>query len=205
MRKVRRPFLLAMLLFAWPAAQLMAQSQPSQQQAPPPQTQPQAQTPTQASTDDKPDSVAEAARKAKEKKAATAKGKVLTEDDLAGKKGGVSVVGNEGRKPRRAVPTANPNGDYEPNGEDYWRGRSQPILDEIAATDQQIAQLKDDIKKYGNGGFDVQTGMKDSIAYIHDRNAQLDNLQKRKADLQGQLEDLQDEGRKAGAPAAWFR
>jgi hypothetical protein len=194
-----------MLLFAWPAAQLMAQSQPSQQQAPPPQTQPQAQTPTQASTDDKPDSVAEAARKAKEKKAATAKGKVLTEDDLAGKKGGVSVVGNEGRKPRRAVPTANPNGDYEPNGEDYWRGRSQPILDEIAATDQQIAQLKDDIKKYGNGGFDVQTGMKDSIAYIHDRNAQLDNLQKRKADLQGQLEDLQDEGRKAGAPAAWFR
>ena len=65
--------------------------------------------------------------------------------------------------------------------------------------------MKDDIKKYGSGGFDVTTGLKDNIAYIRDRNGQLKNLEKRKADLEKQLEELQDEGRKAGALASWFR
>jgi len=41
--------------------------------------------------------------------------------------------------------------------------------------------------------------MKDNIAYIHDRNAQLKELENRKADLQKQLDELQDEGRQAGA------
>ena len=54
-------------------------------------------------------------------------------------------------------------------------------------------------------GFDVTTGMKDNIAYINDRNGQLKDLEKRKVDLQKQLDELQDEGRKAGAPASWFR
>ncbi len=87
----------------------------------------------------------------------------------------------------------------------YWRARSRQILDAIAQTDERIAQKKDEIKKFGSGGFDVTTGMKDNIAYIHDRNAQLKELEKRKADLQKQLDDLQDEGRQAGAPASWFR
>ena len=213
MRRLRPQLLTALLLFAWPGTSLMAQSQPSsQQQSPPPkpqtQSQPQTQTPAQASPDEKTDSVAEAARKAKAKKAAAAQGKVFTEEDLAGKKGGVSVVGNE-RKPRRTA-TANPDGDYEPNGEDYWRSRSQPILDAIAGTDQQIEQLKEDIKKYGNGGFDVQSGRNTTgkdldVVYLHDRSAQIEQLQKHKAALQKQLEDLEEEGRKAGAPSAWFR
>ena len=207
MRKIRLLILFVFALLACPAFTLYAQSQSSSEQSPPsqqPQSQPQPQDQPKASPDDKADSVAEAARKAKEKRAAAAKGKVFTEDDLSGKKGGVSVVGNEGKKSRRA-PTGSPNGDYEPNGEEYWRSRSQPILDEIAATDQQIAQLREDIKKYGNGGFDVQTARQQNIAYIHDRNAQIDELQKRKASLQKQLEDLEEEGRKAGAPPAWFR
>jgi len=51
----------------------------------------------------------------------------------------------------------------------------------------------------------VTTGMKDNIAYINDRNGQLKDLEKSKVDLQKQLDELQDEGRKAGAPASWFR
>jgi hypothetical protein len=77
-------------------------------------------------------------------------------------------------------------------------------LDDIVATDEQIEQLKDDIKKYGSGGFDVTTGMKNNIAYVHDRNGQIETLQKKKADLQKQLDDLTEEGRKAGAQPAWF-
>jgi hypothetical protein len=89
--------------------------------------------------------------------------------------------------------------------EEYWRGKARPLLDRIAATDQQIAKLQDDIKKYGAGGFDVTTGRKDNVAYINDRNGQVQELEKRKAGLEKQLDELQDEGRKAGASPAWFR
>jgi len=47
--------------------------------------------------------------------------------------------------------------------------------------------------------------MKDNIAYINDRNAQLKQLETHKADLEKQFEELQDEGRKAGVPSSWFR
>jgi hypothetical protein len=201
-----------LLAMTWPLAAAFAQSSSSSQPSSSQSSSTQAQSPSQAqpATPDQPrqkdDSLAEAARKAKAKKAAAAKGKVYTEDDLSGLKGpGVSVVGDAPKKgARRARPTG-PYGDGGENSEEYWRGRAQDILGQIAAVDQAIASMKDDIKKYGSGGFDVTTGMKDNIAYINDRNGQLKNLEKRKADLEKQLDELQDEGRKAGAPASWFR
>ena len=47
--------------------------------------------------------------------------------------------------------------------------------------------------------------MKEGVAYVEDRNGQIAKLEKRKANLQKQLEDLEEEGRKAGAEPAWFR
>ena len=201
MRKAFRTFPCILLLFIGPLASLHAQSSPSPQQPPPPQQPPaQAQTPAQP----KEESVADAAKRSQKDKPKAKK--VYTEDDLSGmRKGGVSVVGNENKRSPRRARTADPEGDYDPNSEEYWRGRAQPILDEIAATDAQIEQLKEDIKKYGASGIDVTTGMKDNIAYIHDRNGQIQTLEKRKADLQKQLDDLAEEGRKAGAQPAWFR
>ena len=204
--------LLLSLAIAWPLASFAqsSSSQPStlssQQSSTEPKTQSQAQPATLDPPPQKEDSLAEAARKAKAKKTPAAKAKLYTEDDLSGLKGpGVSVVGEAPKKgARRARPT-DPDGDYEPNSEQYWRGRARQILDAIAQTDAQIAQKKDEIKKFGSAGFDVTTGMKDNIAYIHDRNAQLKELEKRKVDLQKQLDELQDEGRQAGAPASWFR
>ena len=105
-----------------------------------------------------------------------------------------------GRAPENNIST-----DGGENNEEYWREKARQILDAIADTDQQIAQKQDEIKKYGNGGFDVTTGMKDNIAYINDRTGQLKSLEKRKADLQKQLDELQEEGRKAGASPSWFR
>jgi len=206
MIKSSRILLCTFVSLAWPTVSLLAQSQSSQQSPPPQQSQAssQPQTQSQEPQDQKPDSVAEAARKAKARKAATSQGKVLTEDDLAGKKGGVSVVGS-GKSNSRRTRTTDADGDYGQNSEEYWRSRSQPILDAIAETDAQIEQLKEDIKKYGNGGFDVQTGRQDNIAYLHDRNGQIQQLEKHKADLKKQLEDLEEEGRKAGAQPAWFR
>jgi chromosome segregation ATPase len=215
MRDASRNLLCALLALAWPAAASLAQSpapsqQPSQQSPPAgqSQSQPQTQTQSQSSTppEQKQDSVAEAARKAKAKKAAAAQGKVFTEDDLSGmKKGGVSVVGNENVKRPRRAPASDGDGDYAPNSEEYWRSRSQPLLDEMAAIDQQIAQIKEDIKKYGPGGIDVTTGFKDNVTYIEDRNGQIQELQEKKAKMQKQLDDLAEEGPKAGAQPAWFR
>jgi hypothetical protein len=202
-----------LLALVWPFTAAFAQSPTSSQQSssssqqssgpPPAQSQAQPANPDQPQ---KPDSLAEAARKAKEKKPAAAKGKVYTEDDLSKMKGpGVSVVGDAPRKnSRRAQPT-DADGDNEPNVEEAWRARARQFLDAIAQTDEQIAQKKEEIKKFGSGGFDVTTGMKDNIAYIHDRNAQLKQLEAHKADLQAQFEELQDEGRKAGVPPSWFR
>jgi hypothetical protein len=201
-----------LLAMTWPLAAAFAQSSSSSQQSSSQSSSTQAQPPSQAqpATPGQPlqkeDSLAEAARKAKAKKAVAAKAKVYTEDDLSGLKGpGVSVVGDAPKKGARRARQTDPGGDGGENSEEYWRGRAQDILGQIAAVDQAIAGMKDDIKKYGSGGFDVTTGMKDNIAYINDRNGQLKNLEKRKADLEKQLDELQDEGRKAGAPASWFR
>jgi hypothetical protein len=210
--------LCGLLGLTWPFAAAFAQSSSPQQSSSasqqsssqPSSTQVQSSSQAQPATPDKPpqkeDSLAEVARNAKAKKPAAAKGKVYTEEDLSGLKGpGVSVVGDAPKKgARRARPT-DPGGDGGKNNEEYWRGRAQEILGQIAAVDEAIAQKKDEIKKFGSGGFDVTTGMKDNIAYINDRNGQLKNLEKRKADLEKQMDELQDEGRKTGASPAWFR
>lgn len=111
-------------------------------------------------------------------------------------------------KAKKSVPVAKkpaPEGEEDPNSEQYWRGKARPILEEMAVVNQQIEQLKEEIKKYGNAGFDVATGMKHNIAYVRDRNAKIEKLQKKKTALAKHLDDLQEEGRKAGAEPAWFR
>jgi len=196
-----------LLAMTWPLAAAFAQSsslpQPSSSSE---QSSTQAQPVTTEQPPQKQDSLAEAARKVKEKKPAPTKGKLYTEDDLSRMKGpGVSVVGDAPKKNSRRARPAEPDGDGEHGNEEYWRGRAREILDAIAQTDAQIAQKKDEIKKFGSGGFDVTTGRKDNIAYINDREGQLKDLEARKSNLQQQLDELQDEGRKAGAPASWFR
>jgi len=139
--------------------------------------------------------------------------KVYTEEDLSGMRGnGVSVVGDENPAGAGAAGTKKADGKTKTGvvpmsgqGEVYWRGKAHELLDRITATEQQIAKLKDDIKKYGPGGFDVTTGMKSNVAYIEDRNGQVKDLEKRKAELEKKLDQLEEQGRKAGAEPAWFR
>jgi hypothetical protein len=188
------------LSMAWPVAVAFCQSPSSQQSQPSQQAQSQPQPPP------KEESVADAAKKQKDKPKVK---KVLTEDDLSGKSGGVSVVGdsNAGAAGKKDATGKDNNSVIPMSGQDeaYWRGKAQPILDAIAATDQEIAKTKEDIKKYGGDGFDVTSGLKQDIIYIDNRNARVQQLEKRKANLQAQLDALQEEGRKAGASPAWFR
>jgi hypothetical protein len=130
--------------------------------------------------------------------------------NLSGMRGnGVSVVGDEkpaGAGAKRADGKTKP-GVVAMSGQDeeYWRGKARAILDAIAATDQEIAKTKDEIKKYGTDGFDATSGLKDNIIYIDNRGSKVQQLEKRKADLEKRLDQLAEEGRKAGAEPAWFR
>jgi len=191
----------------WPAAIAQAQSAAS----PASQSSQQTSSQTQSQPPQKEEATSDAAKKTEKEKAKPKK--VYTEEDLAGLRGnGVSVVGNDKPPATDGAGTSKTNGKAKSGvlpmsgqDEEYWRGKARGLLDRIAVTEQRIEAKKDEIKKLGNGGFDITTGMKDNIAYIQDRNAQLQELEKHKADLQKQLDELQDEGRKVGAPSSWFR
>jgi chaperonin cofactor prefoldin len=165
----------------------------------------QAESPTAAA----PDSLAEAARKAREKKAKQDPPKVYTEEEMSKLSShGVSVVGEgngraDGGAGDRYVPDSR---DQSRNREEaYWRSRARGLLSQMTAVDQQIEKVKEEIKKYGNGGFDPSTGLGKNVIYVDDRQSQLTRLQKQRSDLDKQMDQLQEEGRKAGAQPAWFR
>jgi len=189
-----------------PPAQSQAQS-PAQPQA---QTQPDPQPSSDAAP--KEDSIAEASRKAKTKKEKPARGKVLTDDGLSGLSGkGVSVVGDgsSGTSASQSNDTGAPQmGGASESGahdEQYWRSKSRQLLDQITATEQEIAKTLEEIRKYGNIGFDPATHLNQNVILVDDRPTKVKKLEQRKQDLQKQLEDLEDEGRKEGAQPAWFR
>jgi hypothetical protein len=187
-------WLLLFLLCAAPVALSQSQSQaPSQPQQ-------------------KEESLGDAARKAKAKKGKPEPGKVYTDDDLSGLRGTVSVVGQDSPGGTASLDAGNSYPEPGPGGaaksgndEKYWRGRARRLLDQMAALDGEISKVKDEIKKYGNGGFDAATGLQKNVIYVEDRNGQVKNLEKQKEELQKQLDSLQEEGRKAGASPSWFR
>lgn len=157
-------------------------------------------------------SLGDAARKAKADKSKSAPAKVYTQDDLSHlPSSGVSVVGQKASttatspEPAGAEPKPDGSTKVGDNEEAYWRGESRKLLDQMAAVDRQIAKVKDDIKKYGNGGFDTATGLADNVIYVEDRNSELKDLEKKKEGLEKQMDALQEAGRKAGAPPSWFR
>jgi hypothetical protein len=182
------------------------QSQPSSQSA-------QSQPLPPAQPQQKDDSKTDAAKK-KEKEKPKAK-KVYTEEDLSSMRGGVSVVGDS----NPAAPSSDETGTAGAKGasgrvgagvvpmsgqdEKYWRGKAKEILDEITAIDQEIAKTKDEIKKYGADGFDAASRL--GVIYVDNRASKVQQLEKRKSDLEKKLDQLQEDGRKAGAAPEWFR
>lgn len=191
--------MLMLLAFAASSPLAFCQSQPaSQPSQPPSQSQPQP----------KDDSNGDATKKTEKPKPK----KVYTEEDLSKIQGGVSVVGDS----NPAAPSSNgaKTGASKDAGgpkivpmsgqdENYWRGRAKEILDQIAAIDQEIAKTNDDIKKYGPEGFDAASKL--GVIYIDNRGTKVQQLEKKKSELGKKLDQLQEDGRKAGAPPEWLR
>jgi hypothetical protein len=155
------------------------------------------------------DSAADAARKAKAEKPKSAK-KVYTDDDMPSLRGGgLSVVGEKASEPSTDAGKsgAKPAAAAPKNAKDeaYWRGRAQKIREQMNAVDQQIATLRDEMKKGGNAGFDAQTGRNQNVVFFEDRSAKLRSLEKKRDDLQKQMDELEEEARRADVPIGWLR
>jgi hypothetical protein len=203
-----------MLLALWPAPPALGQSASAPQAQPPAQTQTQSQPASQATaqTDsgNQPQSLAEAARQAKAQQNKPKAKRVYTEDNLSSIHGTISVVGDgsSGGSADKGNSSEGSNGGAPSSGnnsEAYWRGRARAIKDQIASTDQQIADVKAEIAKSGAASFDPSAGLSQGVIVIHDRNAEVKQLEDRKRSLENQLDELGDEARKAGADSGWTR
>jgi hypothetical protein len=189
-----------------PPAQSQAQSQ-SVSQAPP-QTASQSQTPAQADSADEPQSLGEAARAANAQKDKPKAKHVFNDDNLSSVRGTISVVGDGspgGSSDGHKSSSGQGNASSASKDEAYWRKRAQAIKDQIADVDREIDAKKAEIAKAGPASFDPQTGLSQGVIIVHDRNAELKELQDREQRLQAQLDSLADEGRKDGADSGWFR
>jgi hypothetical protein len=149
-------------------------------------------------------SLADAARKASAQKDKPKAKRVYTGDDLGSIHGSISVVGDPSSG-SAGRDDADSSAATSGNSEAYWRGRARAIKDQIASTDQQIAGVKAEIAKSGAASFDPSTGLSQGVIIVHDRNAQVKQLEDRKANLQRQLDELGDDARKAGADPGWAR
>ena len=132
---------------------------------------------------------------------------VYTDDDLSSVGGAISVVGDASSSDQSSG-DSNAQASGASSGskdETYWRGRADAIKRQIADVDRQIENKKAEIAKAGPASFDPSAGLSQGVIVIHDRNAELKDLQDRKQSLENQLDQLADEGRKAGADSGWFR
>lgn len=160
------------------------------------------------------ESLGEAARRARAQKTQAAKPKVYNDDSVTKLSGhGVSVVGDG----NSGGGGASYSGNSESGGsggtaqgasgsqESYWRGRANEIRKQMAACDQKISEIQDEIAKHGAVSVDPMSGAQAGVIFVEDRNAQIKQVEHQKDELQGQLDALAEEGRKAGADSGWFR
>jgi chromosome segregation ATPase len=163
----------------------------------------QQQNSQQSGTDDP---VADAARKAQEKKKDAPKPKkVYTEDDINTKKSDISVVGPAPAQQDTTAAQANPG---QANSEKAWRARFDALRTKIATAEQELNVLqreenKADVQYYS----DPTKAMKEQYSReeINKKAAKIDAKQKEIAALKQQWDDLEDQLRKSHGDPGWAR
>jgi outer membrane biosynthesis protein TonB len=185
-----------------------SQAEPQSQRSAQPVSQPAPATPAlQTVPGAKQETLGDAARKNAQKPKPRPQ-HVYTDDDLSGMGGAISVVGDassSGQAADDSSAQADGTSSGESKDEAYWRGRADAIKRQIADVNRQIEDKKAEIAKAGPASFDPSAGLSQGVIVIHDRNAELKDLEDRKQNLENQLDQLADEGRKAGADSGWFR
>jgi hypothetical protein len=129
---------------------------------------------------------------------ATAPKKVWTNENIAGAKGGVSVVGNKGKQnyPMTAAPSA------DAATVDRIKKSLQKLQGQLADVNTKLASFK----QFQDGDH-VSTGERDtSKSYSRTPvDQQIVQLQAKKKDLTAQIGDLIDEARKKGIDPGQLR
>jgi len=166
------------------------------------------------------DTVAEAARKAKEqKKDAPKPKKVYTEDDISTKGTDISVVGPAPAASDASATQTNATSaasgaaaktkeQEDPNSEKAWRKRFGALRTKIAAAEQELDVLQREANKAGVQYYsDPTKAMNEQYSRddINKKAAKIDAKQKEIAALKQQWDDLEDQLRKAGGDPGWAR
>ncbi|HWZ97040.1 MAG TPA: hypothetical protein VN025_04695 [Candidatus Dormibacteraeota bacterium] len=160
------------------------------------------------------DPVAEAARKAKEeKKDAPKPKKVYTEDDIATKKDDISVVGNAQPQADSTTATASTAsttvaGKGGLTSEQQWRKQFADIRARIARAEQELDVLQREENKAGLQYYsDPTKAMKEQLTRdeINQKAAKVQAKKKEIETLKQQVDDLEDQLRKAGGDPGWAR
>lgn len=180
-----------------PAGTLAAPQQNSQQ---PPQAQSSGSQPTQQ------DSLAEAARKAREKaKTAPANIKSFTNDDLSNiRANGVSTVGVA---PGALAAEANAKPTTEPKKDEaYWRKRFADARLKLSIAQKELDIMQKELNTlqtqfYTDPNKELQQQY--SREDINNKTAKIDAKKQEIAQLQQALDDLTEELRQSGSPAGW--
>jgi hypothetical protein len=168
----------------------------------------------------KEDSVAEAARKAREKKKQAAKAtKVFTNDNIpAGTGGGrVSVVGGAPAPPPEsadkadkasAAGAAGEKDKAAPNEEAEWRKRFADLRTKIRQAEKEIDVMQRELNLAQQQYYpDPNQALREQLERkeLGERRKKIEDKQAEIRQLQQQLADLEDELRRAGLPAGWAR
>jgi chromosome segregation ATPase len=161
------------------------------------------------------DPVADAARKAREKKKDAPKPKkIYTDDDLkksapAPDTAASSATGNaSGTDATTAQNAGDASKTADPNGETAWRKRFKDHRDKIAKAEKELDILGRELEKAQLEYYpDPQKAMtqQNSRAEINAISAKIDAKKKELDQLKQELDDLEDQLRKSGGDPGWAR
>jgi chromosome segregation ATPase len=158
------------------------------------------------------DPLADAARKAREEKKTAAKPKkVYTEDDVKpsapassdnSAAGAASTSTTEQQKTGAAAPAE------DPNGEAAWRKKFKDQRDRLAKAERELDVLQREVQKAQVEYYpDPQKALKEqnSRKDINEKTAKIDAKKQEVAQIKQELEDMEDQLRKAGGDPGWAR
>ena len=166
------------------------------------------------------DPVADAARKAREKKKDTPKPKkIYTDDDVkksapepapaaAPGVAGSTVAATAVQAAGDSAKTGDTTKTEDPNGQAAWRRRFQAQRDKIAKLIKELDILGRELEKAQLEYYpDPQKAMtqQNSRADINDKQAKIDAKKKELDQLRQGLDDLEDQLRKSGGDPGWAR
>ena len=168
------------------------------------------------------DPVADAARKAREKKKdAPRPKKVYTDDDLKGSvpapeaapaSAPANASGTEAAKTAQAAGDTTKGGDAtkteDPNSEAAWRKRFQAQRDKIAKAEKELDILGRELEKAQLEYYpDPQKALKEQYdrGDINKKSGKIDAKQRELDQLRQGLADLEDQLRKSGGDPGWAR